>query len=509
MKGLLQSFMKDRRSEKDAESQKAAGSSAAAQKLMYINYRTDNGKRQSNRDRESDAAQTIFPMMVEVRNGRLTVPQPQLRTHGFELLRFGNDGSDAFGCGLQLREDYLDDVMVKQILYPWCEAVVRHVTGAATVRCFHHLVRGGGKASAHRYASLAHSDYTTSTAYKLFETMPSSSEGGFKNFKGRYAVLNVWKNINPAVPIANHHLAMCDATTVVAPDDFIEFEKYESPSDTSPTRSFHMSPNNHRRHRWYYFPDMTINEAIVFMQYDSDSCSRCRYTFHTSVTDPCGPTAFNRESIELRLAAWFPDPANNTVPDFSVAPQMRVPGAVLALRDAVQHLKLWDAKGSAWLHGCIASGDFAGIIRGICTHSRSEGNKGAYKDLTDSDIQQVVGILMADSAFADSLVQATGVLPMAQSSPPQKIDEACQAVLEAVKYVSYWDQNGKAWVASAVNQGNFEGIARGLCTHMRSDAKKPQFASLTDGDINAVASRLMRQFQFESVVRTACKSLAK
>lgn len=493
----------------DAQSQQSPAAVPAGRPgtaMMFVNYSTDTGRRQSNRD----VSRGVVPVLTEVHDGRRSVPPPTLATHGFELARFGNQGTDAFGPGLPLREDYLSDQMVRQILYPWCEGVVAHSTGAALVKCFHHLVRSNRKDAEHTYASLAHCDYTTKTAYTLFDSMPQSSEGGFKHFRGRYAVLNVWKNINPDVPIANNFLAMCDATTVAAPDDFIEFDQYDTPTDVTPkSQSFHMSGNNHRRHRWFYYPNMTIAEAIVFMQYDSDCRRPCRYTFHTSLADPNGPVNFNRESIELRLVAWFPDPdpLNNTLPDFSVPPHMRVPGAVAAIREAVTHVKSWDTKGTTWLHGCVVSGNFAGIVRGICTHGRSEGNKGVYKDLADGDIQEVTRILLADGVFATSLIEATGVRPQAATAAPQKLDEACRHVLHSIKHVAHWDQKGKSWVTGCVQQGDCEGVARGLLAFMRSDAKTPQFATLSDGDINLAATRLMGEMRFAEALRDAAKNI--
>ena len=482
----------------------ASNAAAADATLMFVNYRTDNGKRQSNRD--PDLAQTVFPILVPIHNGRKAKPSPRLATHGFELLSFGNSGRDAFGSGLPLRDDYLDDTLVRQILYPWCEAVIKHVTGASVVKCFHHLVRG--KATSEKFAPIAHSDYTTRTAYELFNSMPSSAEGGFKNFKGRYAVLNVWKNINPDMPIANHHLAMCDGTTVAAPDDFLEWDNYKPPTSgiSKPDQSFNMTPNNHRRHKWYYFPLMTSAEAIVFMQYDSDCKNVCRYTFHSSVADPSAAVDFPRESIEMRVAAWFPDPNNNTLPDFSVAPEQRIPAAVAAVRDSLNHFASWDLKGKDWVVTSVRSGDFSGIARGICTHGREEGNRGVFKDLSDNDIRHVVSVLAADSAFALSLIRVAGVNPEVASHPVQ-VEEACQQILQMLKSLQHWDQKGKMWIQSCVNLANFDGIARALSQRLRTDANLPKFSVLTDGDIGAIAKRLALNNQLEAVIRSACPSI--
>ena len=43
----------------------------------------------------------------------------------------------------------------------------------------------------------------------------------FKDYKsGRFLYLNAWRNISDT-PIGNNHLAVCDETSLVAPDDYI------------------------------------------------------------------------------------------------------------------------------------------------------------------------------------------------------------------------------------------------------------------------------------------------
>ncbi len=59
-------------------------------------------------------------------------------------------------------------------------------------------------------------------------------------------------------------------------------------------------------HRWFYFPEMRRNEALVFKCYDSATDSRARFTAHTAFNDPTSPPdAAPRESIETRTLAFF------------------------------------------------------------------------------------------------------------------------------------------------------------------------------------------------------------
>lgn len=61
-------------------------------------------------------------------------------------------------------------------------------------------------------------------------------------------------------------------------------------------------------HRWYYYPQLRADEALIFSQIDSRP-DRPTYTFHTAVVDPSGPPpdeATPRHNYELRLLCAWP-----------------------------------------------------------------------------------------------------------------------------------------------------------------------------------------------------------
>jgi hypothetical protein len=59
-------------------------------------------------------------------------------------------------------------------------------------------------------------------------------------------------------------------------------------------------------HRWYWFPGMRPDEALVFKTYESIKQGRARWTAHTAFDDPTTPPdAPPRESIEIRTLAFF------------------------------------------------------------------------------------------------------------------------------------------------------------------------------------------------------------
>ena len=58
-------------------------------------------------------------------------------------------------------------------------------------------------------------------------------------------------------------------------------------------------------HRWFYFPRMEADEAMLLKCYDSDRAG-ARFTAHSAFDDPTSPADSRpRESIEVRTLAFF------------------------------------------------------------------------------------------------------------------------------------------------------------------------------------------------------------
>ena len=91
-----------------------------------------------------------------------------------------------------------------------------------------------------------------------------------------------------------------------------------------------MKSANAKKHKWYYYPQMTKDEVLLFKMFDSDTSLSGRMCFHTAFSDmsispatvPC------RQSIEIRAFCYFPDYSPNTCPDIEepiVAPERVFP----------------------------------------------------------------------------------------------------------------------------------------------------------------------------------------
>jgi hypothetical protein len=108
----------------------------------------------------------------------------------------------------------------------------------------------------------------------------------------------VWRAINQ--PIESNPLAVADAASVALDDFLVAERKY--PDRVGQTYRLKHNPG----HRWYYFPRMRRDEALVFKVYDSAQDGRARFTPHTSFDDPSTPPgAPPRQSIEARALVFF------------------------------------------------------------------------------------------------------------------------------------------------------------------------------------------------------------
>jgi hypothetical protein len=116
--------------------------------------------------------------------------------------------------------------------------------------------------------------------------------------KRRFAIIQVWRPIRR--PVESFPLAIADARSM-SPDDFVISER-RYPDRVGQTYAITYNPG----HRWYYFPNMRREEALVFKVFDSETDGRARWTAHTAFDDPTSPpNARPRESIEIRTLAFF------------------------------------------------------------------------------------------------------------------------------------------------------------------------------------------------------------
>ncbi len=217
-------------------------------------------------------------------------PAFALDVHGFELV------SDHLP-----RIDFLDDASVKRLYYPIMAKHAAHRTGAARIHIFDHTVRHGD-AEVRRTTGLkppargVHNDYTHWSARKrVRDLLPTEAE---ELLKRRFAIVQAWRPIGR--PIESDPITVADARTV-SEADFVPVPRI-SPGRVGETwRALH-----NPKHRFFYYPHMTPNEALFFKVYDSATDGTARYTLHTAFELPDQDRRTNpRHSVEMRLFAFF------------------------------------------------------------------------------------------------------------------------------------------------------------------------------------------------------------
>ena len=243
--------------------------------------------RRDDIQRDGDYAE--FP--VTVRDGRAEAAELSLDRQGFVLTRHDT-----------AVEDFYDDDEVHAVYYPEVERLVKQATGASRVVIFDHTRRadgdGAGAPDSRSGVRLVHNDYTTKSGPQRVRDLLGDEAATL--LAGRFAEINVWRPIRG--PVERAPLALVDASSV-APKELVPVDLVY---DDRIGEIYHgaYSPD----HRWYYFPDMTRNEAVIIKGYDSATDGRARFTLHTAFDDPTSPAdAAPRESIEVRALVFFDD----------------------------------------------------------------------------------------------------------------------------------------------------------------------------------------------------------
>jgi hypothetical protein len=242
----------------------------------------------NNIRRRKTGTHELKPMQIS--NGRLCADQISLEENGFVLVEHKTK-----------MRDFFDAQELQTVYYPEVEELIKANSAAARVVIFDHTLRSGDESE--REEKLirepvlsAHNDYTEwSGPNRVREFLPDEAESLLAR---RFAIIQVWRAINQ--PIQSNPLALADAKSVAMEDLLVAERRY--PHRVGQTYRLKFSPE----HRWFYFPRMRRDEALVFKVYDSEKDGRARFTPHTSFSDPASPPdAPPRQSIEVRAFAFF------------------------------------------------------------------------------------------------------------------------------------------------------------------------------------------------------------
>ena len=238
-----------------------------------------------------------------------------LDTHGFRLV----DAPSAV-------TDFHDKAGVDAIYEREVEAYVKALTAADKVVARGWMLRTSADLTAHAAqkvagyqhaggiqptAGEAHVDFDSRTAQTMAQKTYASNFPEGPGYK-RFLITSFWRTFSP--PPQDVPLALCDGRTsfggeeksnrLFIVDDFPTGDDLTRPIEGEEDKLAATIFSHHPGHRWWYFSNMTRDQALLFKFHDSDhSCTwRCP---HSAFFDTSFEGANIRESIECRTVAFF------------------------------------------------------------------------------------------------------------------------------------------------------------------------------------------------------------
>jgi hypothetical protein len=228
--------------------------------------------------------------LMPIYNGRDIADRLSLEREGFIMVKHETR-----------MKNFYDEDEIRTVYYKETEELVKLTSGAKRVLVFDHTLRSADAATREEKnisgpVRNAHNDYTEwSGPQRVRDLLPTEAE---ELLKHRFEVVQTWRPINK--PVQREPLAIADARSIGTRELIPSARVY-------PDRRgevYHSTFNP--EHRWYYFPNMERNEAMVFKTFDSMKDGRARWTAHCAFDDPTSPPdAPPRESIEMRTIAFF------------------------------------------------------------------------------------------------------------------------------------------------------------------------------------------------------------
>jgi hypothetical protein len=255
------------------------------------------------------------PRSVHVRNARALKNPLTLDTAGITLV----DHRSAV-------RDFFDTEEVAAVYPAEVEKVVRQLTGAQRAASSGWMIRTSddqdrerrntsrymaGKGGVQPPGNQVHVDQHPARAPRSAQQLYARAFPDGPGYS-RFISCSFWRAFSE--PPQDWPLALCDATSVgpqegifnpiifgdSIPDDIVRQAPIPGEELLPAGSVFTFSPS----HRWYYYPDMNRDEAVLFKFYDSDHSVAWRVP-HTAFKDSAAPDTKLRTSIEFRVTAYF------------------------------------------------------------------------------------------------------------------------------------------------------------------------------------------------------------
>lgn len=246
------------------------------------------------RDHDRDNL-VLEPHRVAIADAREATPAPSLDREGFTLVPHRSAVAD------------FEDAEATATVYAReVEELIRGLTGADHVVARGTVLRFSQQRNRDAYvnslpAGFVHMD----VSHESFAQFAAKGLGDHPDrealLAGRYMGLNIWRVLTP--PPQDLPLAVCAANSVTEADrvtgearvDGVGIEEFRFGSSL-----YHANPG----HRWFYYRDMTPDEALVFKQFDTADPDGVGVP-HVAFADSSAENPVPRASAEIRAFAYW------------------------------------------------------------------------------------------------------------------------------------------------------------------------------------------------------------
>ena len=211
---------------------------------------------------------------VAIEDARTLALAPALNREGFQLVRRASAVADL-----------TDPTLIRDAYYPEIVRLLQDEIGAAEVAMvFDHNVRDAaratGDARVREPVKRVHNDYTERSApRRLVDLVGEERAASWQ--KDGFAIVNVWR---PLSPVLESPLALADARTLAAAD--LVSAKLVFVDRVGETYAVAWSP----RQRWFWFPRLTPDEAILIRVFNSRVTEGVPFSAHGAFDDPTAAT---------------------------------------------------------------------------------------------------------------------------------------------------------------------------------------------------------------------------
>ncbi len=235
---------------------------------------------------------------VSINNARLICDELTLDQHGFKLITQATEVTNFYN------EHQVLNIYESEAKRSIGDTFSKMGESISQIEIFDHTRRTSSDSMRKQLkirepASIIHNDYTDKSALRtreyFFEQNPSARK---KLETKRFLIVNVWRSISGTV--LESPMALCSANSI-ASEDVVSVKRVAKNREGELQLAI-WNPN----HQWFYFPQMTMQEALIFKTFDSALDGRARYTIHTAFEDPSSSNdAPPRESIETRCLVFI------------------------------------------------------------------------------------------------------------------------------------------------------------------------------------------------------------